>query len=425
MEIAIVTGGTRGDVQPYVALGRGLRLAGHRVHLLGSDDFAALTAEAGLTFHPTGDSVEALLQQDEWRATIEGGNPLATLARMRRAMREGATDAARRLRSVLAGAELVVAGLTGLTGAFSVAESLGIPFVQAHTAPFTPTRAFPSPLLPTLPFGGAGNRLSFGVARQLFWQTFRESDNATRRELGLARGPLFGPYRALERRRVPTLYGYSSHVLPRPADWPAEDQVTGYWFLDAPAGWAPPPDLAAFLDSGEPPVYIGFGSMGSRDPAATAQLAVEALARAGRRGILAAGWGGLATTDLPATVFPIGAVPHAWLFPRMAAIVHHGGAGTTAAALRSGVPSVVVPFGLDQPFWGRRVAELGVGPPPLARKALTARRLANALRDTLADGAIRERAAALGRTIEAEDGIGTAVALIERHAPRDARTGRR
>jgi sterol 3beta-glucosyltransferase len=221
---------------------------------------------------------------------------------------------------------------------------------------------------------------------------------------------------------VPTLYGYSRHVLPRPADWPAEHQVTGYWFLDAPDDWTPPPDLAAFLAAGEPPVYIGFGSMGSRDPGATARLAVEALARAGRRGILAAGWGGLTATDLPATIFPLGAIPHAWLFPQMAAIVHHGGAGTTAAALRAGVPSLVVPFGLDQPFWGRRVAELGVGPSPIARGALTARGLANALRDTLADGAIRHRAAALGRAISAEEGIGTAVTLIERHAARTART---
>ncbi|CAA9577642.1 MAG: UDP-glucose:sterol glucosyltransferase, partial [uncultured Thermomicrobiales bacterium] len=288
----------------------------------------------------------------------------------------------------------------------------------------TPTQAFPSPLTPALRLGGALNRLSFRVMRQMFWQGFKVADVATRRELGLGKGPWGGPYRALERNRVPALYGYSPHVLPRPADWPAEHHVTGYWFLGAPEGWTPPPDLAAFLDAGEPPVFVGFGSMGSRDPREAGRVALEALERSGRRGVLASGWGGLTAADLPDTVFPVTSIPHTWLFPRMAAVVHHGGAGTTGAALRAGVPSVVVPFGLDQPFWGRRVAALGVGTQPIPRKRLTSARLAKAITESTTDAAMLRRAGALGRDLGAEDGVGAAVALIHRFSGRQAEARR-
>jgi sterol 3beta-glucosyltransferase len=213
---------------------------------------------------------------------------------------------------------------------------------------------------------------------------------------------------------MPVLYGYSQHVLPRPHDWAARYEVTGYWLLDAAGGWEPPAELVQFLEAGPPPVYIGFGSMGSKDPAAAGRLAIEALARSGQRGILAAGWGGMQATELPATVHLISSVPHSWLFPRMAAVVHHGGAGTTAAGLRAGVPSVLVPFMGDQPFWGRRVATLGVGPTPIPRKRLTAERLATAIGEAVSNAAMRQRASDLGQVLRAEDGIGRAVEIIDR-----------
>jgi sterol 3beta-glucosyltransferase len=246
----------------------------------------------------------------------------------------------------------------------------------------------------------------------MLWQTARAVDVQTRRALGLPRAPLFGPYRALSQANAPVLYGYSQHVLPRPADWDTNTHVTGYWFLDAPSDWAPPADLVAFLRAGPPPVYIGFGSMGSRNPEATTRLALDALARAGQRGVLASGWGGLSQADLPESVYMLKSAPHSWLFPHMAAVVHHGGAGTTAAGLRAGVPSAIVPFFGDQPFWGARVAALGVGPSPLPRKRLTAEGLAAAITQAACDDAMRARAAALGEKIRAEDGAARAAALI-------------
>ncbi|HEY1012134.1 MAG TPA: glycosyltransferase, partial [Herpetosiphonaceae bacterium] len=374
--ITILASGTRGDVQPYLALGAGLKRAGYEIRMLASDDFAPLAAEAGLAFRSTGESVEAMLQSEEWRAVAESGNFLRILGRMRAEMRRRGGEAAARLPELLDGTDLLLAGMGGLGGGFAIARQRGIPILQAYLFPFAPTSQFASPLAPRLSLGGPLNRLSFSATRQLFWQTSKLPDQLIRRQLGMVRGPFGGPFRELD--RLPALYGYSPAVLPRPADWPERFRVAGYWFLDEPAGWAPPPALEAFLDAGEPPVYIGFGSMGSRDPREAGRIALEALALTGQRGILAAGWGGLTLDDLPDNVHLISSIYHSWLFPRMRAVVHHGGAGTTAAGLRAGAPSVIVPFMGDQPFWGRRVADLGAGPAPIPRKQLTAERLAAA-----------------------------------------------
>jgi sterol 3beta-glucosyltransferase len=188
--------------------------------------------------------------------------------------------------------------------------------------------------------------------------------------------------------------------------------VTGYWFLDHPPDWQPPADLVDFLESGPPPIYVGFGSMPSRDPEKICRIVLHALRQSGQRGVIATGWEGLSQSDLPDEVFVIEAVPHDWLFPRMAAVVHHGGAGTTGAGLRAGVPNIVVPISNDQPFWARQVKALGAGPAPIPRKRLTADRLAHAISVAVTDESIRKRAAELGETIRAEDGVVNAVRII-------------
>jgi sterol 3beta-glucosyltransferase len=170
----------------------------------------------------------------------------------------------------------------------------------------------------------------------------------------------------------------------------------------------------AFLQNGSKPIYIGFGSMGSRKPEETADLVLRALAQTQQRAILLSGWGGLSRSNLPDSVFMVNSIPHAWLFPRMAAVVHHGGAGTTAASLRAGVPSIVIPFFGDQPFWGQRVAALGVGPTPIPRQKLTSEKLAKAIEQALTDQTMRQRAANLGAQIRAEDGIANAVAAVQK-----------
>jgi sterol 3beta-glucosyltransferase len=409
--IAIVAGGTRGDVQPYVALGRGLTGAGHRVRLLASENFEALAQGAGLDFGSTGKSVEERLQSEAWQRTLASGNFLVILRKMQSEMALEAGALATQMAGMFDGVDLVVAGMAGYGGSFTLAEHRKIPIVKAFVFPFTPTHAFPSPLTPTLPLGRALNRLSYVATRQLFWQTMKSGDSAMRRILALPRESLRGPFARLDRSAGPTLYGFSTHVLPRPADWGAGQHVTGYWFLHE-TGWQPPTQLAEFLESGPPPVYIGFGSMRGGDAEEAGRIALEALARTGQRGLLAAGWGGLKAGEAGPHVLQVGSAPHTWLFPRMAAVVHHGGAGTTAASLRAGVPSVIVPFTGDQPFWGKRVLELGVGPAPIPRKQLSADRLAAAISATLTQGAMRERASHLGDAVRAEDGVAAAVGII-------------
>jgi UDP:flavonoid glycosyltransferase YjiC (YdhE family) len=191
--------------------------------------------------------------------------------------------------------------------------------------------------------------------------------------------------------------------------------VTGYWFLDAPIGWQPSPELVAFLDSGPTPVYVGFGSMAFHDVARQTTIVLQALQLTGQRAIVATGWGGLKSEEAPASILVVDAVPHDWLFPRVAAVVHHGGAGTTGAGLRAGKPTVVCPFVGDQTFWGRRVAALGVGPQPIPQWRLTAERLAEAIQCAVTDEGIRQRAAALGATIRAENGLEYAVTYIKNH----------
>jgi sterol 3beta-glucosyltransferase len=413
-EIAVVASGTRGDVQPYVALGKGLQDAGYKVRLLASENFESLATEAGLRFYSTGIGPEERLQSEEWRKVIEGGNFISILAKMQSEAKKFAGDSARRTPDLLKDVDLIITGMAGMGGTFSVAEKYHIPLIQAYVFPFTPTREFATPLVARLPLGAALNRASFHLTHQMFWQTSKLIDQLTRETLGMSKAPFWGPFGALARAKTPTMYGYSKYVLPRPQDWGDHEQVTGYWFLDEPQGWQPPADLVRFLDAGDAPVYIGFGSMGSRNPEESGRLALEALAKSGRRGVLASGWGGLQPKDLPDSVYLLSSIPHSWLFPRMAAVVHHGGAGTTAAGLRAGVPSIIVPFSADQPFWARRVADLGVGTQPIPRKQLTAERLAQAIQQAVSDETMRRKASALGENIRAENGIANAVGMVSR-----------
>ena len=415
MNIAVLASGSRGDVQPYAALARGLQAAGHAVRLIAPEPFAALAREAGVAFWPLRGDLQAVLDSPELHALLERGNFLAINRYTARFAEEGAVQRAEDGLRAAQGMDLLITGLGGLFGALGLAEKLDIPLVQAHVFPFTPTAAFPGVLVPpgVGRLGGLANRLSHGLLRRMMWLGVRRADTLARTQvLGLPPLPARGPYRSARLKQFPALYGFSPAVIAPPPDWAGRAVVTGFWFLDPAPDWAPPPDLVAFLDAGPAPVYVGFGSMGSRDPQATAALVLGALRRVGQRAVLPAGWSDL--TDGGEDIYFAPALPHAWLLPRMAATVHHGGAGTTAAALRAGVPNTVVPFFGDQPFWGSRVAALGAGPRPIPRRGLSEEGLVAALRAMLSDTGMRERAAALGERVRAEDGVADAVQMIER-----------
>lgn len=410
MNILILCVGSRGDVQPYLALSQGLQAAGHTVTLATNTTFETFVREHGVGYAPLQADFLEMMQTPAGKAALAGGNPLGLMKKVMPMLRRILDDAATAAR----GAQAVVYHPKALAG-YHLAEKLGIPGFLSLPAPLlTPTRAFPSPVLPpTLKLGGGFNHLSHAAMLPLTTAPYAGLVNTWRRDaLGLPPRAQFASELRREGRPVPVLYCYSREVVPVPADWEAAIQVTGYWFLDEAQPWEPPAELLRFLESGPAPVYVGFGSMATRDPRQTTDLVVAALQRSGQRGVIAAGWGGLTTDTLPDSVFALSAAPHDWLFPRMAAVVHHGGAGTTAAGLRAGRPSVICPFFGDQPFWGHRVQTLGVGPQPISQKQLTAERLAQAIQTAVADPGMRARAEALGTKLRAEDGVGRAVAII-------------
>jgi UDP:flavonoid glycosyltransferase YjiC (YdhE family) len=381
VRLALLTAGSRGDVQPILALSLGLRRAGHDVRVVSHANFASLAAEYGVDFHATRGDAQALVESEEGKAILRNRNPI----RAWNAMMELAAPFARDFAEVsLRACERVDAvGFSGLGMFFglSAAEKLGLPVFGAVPVPVTPTREYPHPLLSSGPSWFPGfNRLTYRVASWILWSAFRGLMNRLRSEIaGLPPYPRGGPFSPSHAAELPVACGVSPSVLRRPGDWPSSSELTGYWFLDEAPGWSPPPAIEAFLSAGPPPVCVGFGSMSTREPQRDARMIVDALARAGQRGVILSGWARLHHDELPTTVLAAESVPHSWLFPRCAAVVHHGGAGTTAAALRAGVPNVAVTFNFDQPFWGERVRSLGCGPAPIRHRTLSADRLLAAL----------------------------------------------
>lgn len=411
--------GSRGDVQPYIALGQGFRAAGHEVRLVTTMDHEALVRAHHLECAAAPISVQAALEGREASASLEGGGLVSSFRQLAQLAARAANLIARVGLEASAGADLVVTGFGAALVADGIARKLGVPLVQAYNVPLTPTGAFPGVLFPWLDFGARSRRLGHRLSRAALWVTGRASANGARRVvLDAPAAPLFVQSHVEGLVEGPVVYGFSEALLPRGPEWSAGVEVTGFWFAEEPEGFAPPPALIDFLAAGAPPVCIGFGSMTSRDPKATSTLVLEAVKQTGVRAVVLSGWGGLEASALPSNVLVIDGVAHSWLYPRCQAIVHHGGAGTTAAALRAGVPSIVVPFHGDQPFWARRVHAAGVGPAPLPRARLTAASLAGAMREATTNEAMRAKAAALGATLRAERGVERGVEAILRLARR-------
>ncbi len=415
MRITILSLGSRGDVQPFIALAVGLQKTGrHKVRFAAPDNFESLAREYSLNFSPLGVDTQKMLGPG---GIDPDQNLLLWFSEVLRSMKPLAERITESTWLACQDAEFIIYSLVGI-GAYHVAEKLGVPCMMASPIPgVTPTRAYPNPngIFPSLPLGGGYNRLTHILSGQLFQIFTGPLINRWRKEkLHLPAIP-FGknPYFHMGGRPQPILGSYSPIISPKPPDWGDNIHVCGYWFLDPAPDWQPSAQLIAFLEAGAPPVYIGFGSMANRAPQKMAQLVQEALVLSEQRGILAAGWGGLDNANLPDNIFALDSTPHAWLFPRTAAVVHHGGAGTTGAGFRAGIPSVLVPHLGDQPFWAKRVTELGVGPQPIPRNKLTSDRLAAAITTATTDQNMQARAAALGERIRAEDGVARTIEIIE------------
>lgn len=411
MRVLLSTYGTRGDVQPFVALAKALKRRGHEVAVCTPTGFRDTVERHGVPYAHMDNAVleltEAVLRaptRREQRRLFKGFGVI---------VRAGLEDEWRAAQAVQPD---VVLYHSKALGSHHIAEKLGVPELLAMPLPLTRTRTFPVPILPFRTLGGWGNALSYKLVAlgNALWVS--ATNDFRTKTLGLGPLPRFAdPMRRRDGSPVPALYAVSEAILPRPADWPDSAHMTGCWFLDEADGWSPPAPLQAFLEAGPPPLYIGFGSMGGAHAVERAKTVLGAIEHTGERAVLATGWGGLETTEVPSNVFVVDSVPHDWLFPRVKAVVHHGGAGTTMAGLRWGKPTVICPFLGDQPFWGYVVQGAGLGGAPVPQAKLTSERLASAIGDALQPSVVK-RAAEAGDRIRSESGAERAAELIEREA---------
>ena len=425
MKALIITVGTRGDIQPYLALAIGLKNAGHEVAICTCPRFEAFIADYEIRFFPLEEGLLEILDSKFGRAIVGNiNNLIGALRTVPKVIKQVGPIHRRMVDDAWSATEayspdvLIYHPKMFCVPAFAAQRN--IPAVLALLIPMqVPTGERPFFGLPRLPFGPAYNRMTYSLIQALTklgtksylkkWRKEHDPEGASRES---------SPSQIKGGDPIPVIHGYSQAIIPTPKDWPAHASTTGYWFLPQPkidaSNWTPSKALVEFLSSDPKPIYIGFGSMAGTDAQSTTETIIAAIEEAGVRAVLATGWGGLTKTTLPPSIHMLETAPHDWLFPHVSAVVHHGGAGTTATGLKHGCPTIICPFALDQPFWGRLVHELGAGPKPIPQNHLTASNLADAITQATTDPNILEVAQRIETAINAENGIQNAITQIER-----------
>ncbi|KAL2562309.1 hypothetical protein AAZV13_20G130900 [Glycine max] len=419
LQIVILVVGTRGDVQPFLAIAKRLQEYGHHVRLATHDNFKTFVKSANVDFYPLGGDprilagymarnkglipsgpAEISVQRKQLKAIIDSLPPACTAPDME-------TGVPFRAQAIIANPPAY--------GHVHVAEALAVPLHIFFTMPWTPTYEFPHPLA-RVP-QSAGYWLSYIIVDLLIWWGMRRIINNFRKAtLKLAPIAYFSMYRG-SISHLPTSYMWSPHVVPKPSDWGPLVDVVGYCFLSLASKYQPREDFVQWIKKGPPPLYFGFGSMPLEDPKGTTDVILEALKDTEQRGIIDRGWGNLGNlAELSDNVFLLEECPHDWLFPQCSAVVHHGGAGTTATGLKAGCPTTIVPFFGDQFFWGDRIYEKELGPAPIPISQLNVENLSNAIRFML-QPEVKSRAMEIAKLIENEDGVAAAVDAFHRHLP--------
>lgn len=408
MRVCLVAIGSRGDVAPFLGLGRRVAAAGHDVTVASHEPFRPMVEAAGLGFRLVpGDlaPIIAVPSSDARPSPMFMSRRIGELSAYLRTAALSAVD-------VIAGHDVVV--VTGTAPfAYDIAEGLGVPSLGAFLQPFAPSAAYPPVLLnATRSFGGPLNRL-LGTVMPSAVFPYTRATAAVRERMGLPRRGVAATRRRQDAQRWPVFHGFSPAVLARPRDWRPGLEVSGYWWPDDDQTWQPTQGLLEFLDAGAAPVVITFGSMAAGAGRWLADAVSGAVARTGVRAIVQTGWAELAVAEQE-NVFAVGEVPHSWLFPRAAAVVHHGGAGTSGAVFRAGVPAVVTPIYADQPLWAGRAHALGVGPKPIPFTTLDADSLATGILQAVRDPARRDAARRVAALIDGEDGPAAVIAHLEK-----------
>ncbi|MGH2607292.1 MAG: glycosyltransferase [Anaerolineales bacterium] len=409
--ITILTYGSRGDVQPFVALGVGLRDRGHAVRVAGPAPYASLVEAHGLEFEPIEGNPDELAQAFADRAGLSWPRQVA---RMIQHVLPLAQAALRSVERAARDADLIVHSFLMTDGGHTLARLQGVPDVSAQFFPvFLPTSAFPAVALPDLPLGGTYRRATHLLNTAMFRYGGRLLYRRVRASAPDFPGLAPWPFGDAAGEGTPIMFAYSRHILPRPADWPSSAHVTGFWQLPPQPGWEPPDALVRFLEAGPPPVYFGPGSVRTEQLQDLLHSVVASVRACGQKVFLGVSSEAVGEDLRGPDVFAAEGIPHAWLFTRMRFIMHHGGAGTTGSAAASGVPSTASPFYADQAFWARRIHRLGLGPAAPPARRLTRGRLEAILKDALSNPTYEPCARVMGDKIRQEDGVVSAIRVIE------------
>lgn len=417
--VAIAAIGTMGDVQPFVALSKILLKRGYSVVLCTTSDFEAFVTGNSIEFHNLGADIQAFIRQSQFDNAMSK-NLLLYAPTLLRQGQQILKEACKQLWIAAQSADAIVFHQT-TNFAIDVAEALDVPAIMTAFQPINPTGEFPhfsfdgpplDPLFNRISLDPLFNRLSYVIqaAQQSYYDFPRDRMRA--KLLGLRSRKRNGFSKNAWGENIPALHAYSPIISPRAGDWPESTHVTGFWRFEDASGWKPDAAFQKFLDAGEPPIYLGFGSM-PWGAARNTEIITKALKLWGGRVVIGQGWGGIKDEDLPATVYSIAKAPHTELFKYVSAVVHHGGAGTTHTGLYAGRPTFVVPQFFDQPYWGKRVYELGCGPAPVRLRKLTPGLLAAALEDLATEPSYALAAADLREKLLHEDGTGYAADVIE------------
>uniref|UniRef100_A0A0D9WY30 Uncharacterized protein n=1 Tax=Leersia perrieri TaxID=77586 RepID=A0A0D9WY30_9ORYZ len=398
MQIVMLIVGTRGDVQPFIAIGKRLQIYGHRVRLATHANFKDFVVTAGLEFYPLASEIP--IQRKEIKDIIFSLLP---------ACKDPDTDTGAPFN-----ADAIIANPAAY-GHVHVAEALKVPIHIIFTMPWTPTCEFPHPFSRVKQ--PAGYKLSYQIVDSFVWLGIRDIINDFRKRKLRLRPVTYLSNTHGYSNDIPHAYIWSPYLVPKPKDWGPKIDVVGFCFLDLASNFNPPEPLLKWLESGEKPIYIGFGSLPIPEPDKLTRIIVEALEITGQRGIINKGWGGLGNLEEPKeSVYIIDNIPHDWLFLQCKAVVHHGGAGTTAASLKAACPTTIIPFFGDQFFWGNMVHARGLGAPPVPVEQLQLHQLVGAIKFMM-DPKVKERAVELAKAIESEDGVDGAVKAFLKHLP--------
>jgi len=414
VRFVLATFGTRGETDPYIALAIELQRRGHEVLLIATEEYESRARAFGIHAHCVPGSIKASLESHEHRDVWAGRRDAAEkwirtffLPTFRRLL-DAIWESSQR-------AEVLVLH-SGLMPAQRVAEIHHIPVFIASPYPvLSATRHFPNPFFPQLSFVPFFNRLSYTLNRLYPLGQYRVVADWYRTALRVSPPTRYHNYLKQNGRQLPVLYCYSEMLIPSPPDWDRSICVSGYWSLPVDTTWLPPQALLDYLQSGPPPVFIGFSSTIGPSPEKVTELVAKAIREIPHRVIVGGGWGGLHNVNLPDSAFFVENVPHQWLFPYLSVVVHHGGTGTLAAAIKAGRPSVICPLGAEQAFWAAAAHRKGVAPPFRMQHKLTAEWLVNSVKTTLSTPSMARAAEELGHKLREEDSFGKAVEFIERN----------